>query len=98
MTGTVIHLVIALIVGIGLGIFYFAGLWLTVQRLPYMRQPMLLAAVSFVGRTGVSLFGFYLVMNGHGERLIVCLLGFLISRGILVRRWRPDRASKRTDK
>lgn len=39
---------------------------------------MLLAIGSFLLRLGVSLIGFYLVMGAHWERLLVCLLGFLV--------------------
>ncbi|NVM21540.1 MAG: ATP synthase subunit I [Desulfobacterales bacterium] len=83
------HILIALISGFGLGIFYFGGLWLTVGKLPTARRPALLSLASFFGRFGVVLVGFYFVMGGHWERLLACLLGFLATRSILVRRWGP---------
>jgi F1F0 ATPase subunit 2 len=89
----VLLFVLALAVGAGLGIIYFGGLWLTVKRLPTARRPVLLTLLSFAGRLGVVLMGFYLIMDGHWERLIVCLLAFLAVRAILVRRWGPDRTS-----
>jgi len=85
---------LALAAGIGLGIFYFGGLWLTVRRLPTTRRPAFLSLLSFFGRLGVVLFGFYLVMGGHWERLLVCLLGFLGVRIILVRLWGPERKAE----
>ena len=88
--GDLLLLMLALAAGMGLGIFYFGGLWLTVRRLPTARQPALLSLLSFFGRLGVVLFGFYLVMGGHWERLLVCLLGFLGARVILVRVWGPE--------
>ena len=80
---------IALAVGVGLGMFYFGGLWLTVRRISNARQPALLTLGSLIARTLGCLLGFYLVMDGHWERLVVCLLGFLFARFILLRRYRP---------
>ncbi|AGL03412.1 F1/F0 ATPase, subunit 2 [Desulfoscipio gibsoniae DSM 7213] len=76
-------------VGLGLGLFYFGGLWLTVRRLPVARRPGLLAAGSFVVRTGGCLWGFYLVMAGQWECILACLAGFVTARLILVRQLRP---------
>ena len=73
---------LALLAGVGLGLFYFGGLWLTVQQLLTIRRPVALLLVSYMGRIGVTLLGFYVVAGGHWERLLVCLLGFLIIRGI----------------
>ena len=82
--------IVALGAGIGFGIFYFGGLWLTVRKLPRMRRPMLLILVSFFGRMAVILVGFYFVMGGDWRRLFVCLVGFLGTRFILSRRLRPE--------
>ena len=87
--GELLPLMVALAAGIGLGLFYFGGLWLTVRQLPTARRPALLSLCSFFGRLGVVLFGFYLVMDSHWERLLVCLSGFLGIRIILVRLWGP---------
>jgi F1F0 ATPase subunit 2 len=83
--------ILAFAAGIGLGIFYFGGLWLTVRRLPVARHPVFLSFCSFFCRLMVVLAGFYFVMDGHWQRLIVCMLGFLGMRSILVRLWGPDR-------
>lgn len=77
--------------GIGLGIFYFCGLWLTVRRLTKARWPVVMSLSSFFGRLAAVLLGFYFVMGGRWERLIACLVGFLVVRVVLVRRWGPDR-------
>lgn len=87
-------LVAAFGAGIGLGIFYFGGLWLTVRQLPTARQPVLLSLGSFFGRLTVVVFAFYLVMDGQWQRLLVCLLGFLGTRVICVRIWGPERKAE----
>jgi F1F0 ATPase subunit 2 len=83
-------LVGALAVGVGLGLFYFGGLWLTVRAVPTAHRPALLTLGSFLARLGMTLFGFYLIMGGRWERLLVALLGFILMRAILVRHWRPQ--------
>jgi F1F0 ATPase subunit 2 len=84
------RLAIPLLAGVGLGLFYFGGLWLTLQRIATTRQPGLLAMGSFLIRTVVAVAGFYLVADGRWERLVVALAGFLLARTVLTRRWRPQ--------
>jgi F1F0 ATPase subunit 2 len=86
-----ITLVLAWAAGTGLGLFYFGGLWLTIQQLPFSGGPALLLVGSFVGRTALTLVGFYLVMGGRWERMLACLVGFMMARLFLVSRLRPER-------
>ena len=86
MTTNVLYLAMAFLVGMGTGIVYFGGLWWTVRQLPFVRQPALLTMGSFLVRTGISLTAFYLASEGHWERILISLLGFIIIRGFLVRR------------
>lgn len=83
------YLSIALTAGIGLGVFYFKVLWLTVQRLPRARRPWLLSLGSFWIRLAVTMGGFYLVMEDRWENLVACLVGFLLMRQLLVCHYRP---------
>ena len=76
--------------GVVLGIFYFGSLWITVRQLPTTAYPVRLFIGSFVGRMVVTLIGFYLVMNGQWQRVLICLLGFVAARIILTRFWRPQ--------
>ena len=78
----VFHISIAFAAGLLLGLFYFGTLWLTVRHLPKTRMPALWALGSFFARTGITLFGFYLATAGHWERLLVCLLGFMVMRSL----------------
>jgi F1F0 ATPase subunit 2 len=82
------QLLLAGVVGAGLGVVYFGGLWLTVRRLPEARWPALLLLGSMVGRTALTLLGFYVVMGARWERLLACLAGFILARMVLVRRLR----------
>jgi F1F0 ATPase subunit 2 len=85
VTMRVLYLAMAFLVGMGTGIVYFGGLWWTVRQLPFVRQPALLTMGSFLVRTGISLTAFYLASEGHWERILISLLGFIIIRGLLVR-------------
>ena len=86
MTASVLYMAMAFLVGMGAGIVYFGGLWWTVRQLPLVRQPALLTIGSILVRTGISLTAFYLASEGHWERILISLLGFIIIRGFLVRR------------
>jgi F1F0 ATPase subunit 2 len=81
--------VLAPAAGFAMGIIYWGGLWLTVRQLPRARHPVLLMMGSYLGRTAFVLAGFYLVMGGQLVRLMLCLLGFIISRIVVTRRLRP---------
>lgn len=78
--------IVAFAIGAALGTFYFGGLWITVRRLANSPQPAFLMFVSYLLRAGVVLTGFYLVMDGRWERLAAGMAGFLLARGVLVRR------------
>jgi F1F0 ATPase subunit 2 len=80
-------------VGLALGLFYFGGLWFTVQKISSSRHPALLTMASFLVRSAAVLLVFFFVMDGHIERLAALMIGFLVSRQILVARLRPQRAA-----
>lgn len=84
-------LALAWFAGVGLGLVYFGTLWLTIRQLPSSRSPTLLLVSSYVVRTVVVLAGFYLVMGGHWERILTCLVGFIMARFWLVSRIQPQR-------
>lgn len=83
-------LLLALVLGAGLGLFFFGGLWLTLQKLPTTGQPVLLVLGSLVLRMSVAVVGFYLVMDGSWLRLLACVLGFFLMRQLLIRWLRPS--------
>jgi F1F0 ATPase subunit 2 len=85
MTNDLYTLLLAFVAGVAISMFYFGGLWLTMRQIPRTRQPQLLMVVSFLGRTGAILLGFYLVAGGRWQRLLACFLGFFLLRTILMR-------------
>ena len=81
-------MMLALVAGICVGIMFFGGLWWTVQKAMVSRQPGLLFAGSLLVRTVLTLAAFYLIGGRSWQRLLVCLIGFMIGR-ILVKRLSP---------
>jgi F1F0 ATPase subunit 2 len=85
------YLGLLLVFGFGLllGAIFFGGLWWTVRKGISSKQPGLLFLGSMLLRTGVVLFGFYLVAGNQSVRLVICLLGFACMRFIISRFTRP---------
>lgn len=79
------ELLFALVVGCGLSMVFFGGLWLTLNKLPDTHSPALLVIGSLIIRLSITLIGFYLVMNGSLMRLLACLAGFILMRQLLIR-------------
>jgi F1F0 ATPase subunit 2 len=81
-----LSLALAFVAGAFLAVFFFGGLWWTVQKGVTSGTPALWFLGSLLLRTGLILGGFYVAAQGHWSRLAACLLGFVIARVIVVRR------------
>ncbi len=73
-------LILAGVVGMGLGAMFFGGLWWTLRKALTSPRPALWFIGSLLVRTSMALSGFYLVSSGHWERLLSCLVGFVAAR------------------
>jgi F1F0 ATPase subunit 2 len=82
-------LVLALVTGVLLGAMFFGGLWWTIQKGVSFKQPALWFFGSLLLRTSITLAGFYFIARGHWERLLLCLLGFVMARLIVTRLTQP---------
>jgi F1F0 ATPase subunit 2 len=76
-------LIFAGITGLLIGAIFFGGLWWTVRKGLFSKQPALWFVGSMLLRTGIALAGFYFVGRGDWERLLTCLLGFVIARFVV---------------
>ena len=81
----ILNVIPALVAGVSLGAIFFGGLWWTVRRGVSSTRPARWFFGSLLLRTSITLVGFYVVSNGHWERLLLCLLGFTIGRLIVIR-------------
>ena len=73
-------LTIALTAGLLLGAVFFGGLWWTIRKGLSSKHPAAWFLGSLLLRMSVTLAGFYWVGRGHWERLIMCLVGFVMAR------------------
>jgi F1F0 ATPase subunit 2 len=80
-----LSLMLALVAGVLLGVMFFGGLWWTVRKGVSSKRSALWFSGSLALRMSIALAGFYFVSGGHWERLLVCLLGFVIARLIVTR-------------
>ena len=78
-----VTVVLAWATGLLLGAIFFGGLWWTIRKGLSSNRSALWFLGSLVLRTSIALVGFYCVVRGHWERLLVCLLGFVMARLIL---------------
>jgi F1F0 ATPase subunit 2 len=81
----VLDLVLPPAAGVLIGALFFGGLWWTVQKGVSSRQPALWFLGSVVIRMIVALAGFYVVGRGRWDRLLLCLIGFLLARLLVAR-------------
>jgi F1F0 ATPase subunit 2 len=80
-----IRLLAALAMGIACSALYFLGLWFTIHRIRLSRWPAGLMMSSFMIRAGLLIMAIYLIMDGHVERLIACMLAFVVVRNLSAR-------------
>lgn len=81
----VLQLALALSAGVLLGAIFFGGLWWTVRKGFSSEQPAFWFFGSLLLRMSIALTGFYFVSGGQWERLLLCLVGFVIARLVVTR-------------
>ncbi len=87
----ILSLTLSVITGISLGVIFFGGLWWTIEKGIKSKRPGFWFSGSFLLRTGIILFGFSFIGKGHWQRMIACLLGFMMARVIVKWLTRPGR-------
>ena len=78
-------LAVAGVTGLVLGAIFFGGLWWTVSKGVLSPRPALWFLGSTVLRMSIVLAGFYFIGRGHWDRMLACLLGFVIARFLVMR-------------
>lgn len=71
--------------GVGLGIFFFGGLWWTVRRGIRSKYAAVWFTGSMLVRSVVALAGMYWVAGGRWEKLLACVVGFFTARMLVTR-------------
>lgn len=80
-----LSLALALVTGVLLGLMFFGGLWWTILKGVSSERPALWFFGSLLLRMSITLAGFYLIARGGWERLLLCLLGFVMARLVVTR-------------
>lgn len=92
---TMLILILMFGVGMVLGAFYFIALWRTVRGLEQTENRVRLLMISYVLRLSVVLTAFYfLLADGHWERLAVAMIGFVAMRKILTHHFGPQETAE----
>lgn len=63
-----------------LGLLFFSGLLLTVEKLIHYRWREIALVVSFALRAALVMVGFYFLAEGQFLRAIIALAGFILAR------------------
>jgi F1F0 ATPase subunit 2 len=87
--------ILAFVMGVLLGTFFYGGLWWTIQKGVSSKQPALLFSGSLAVRMLIALAGVYFVSRSNWHRLLGCLVGFVTAR-ILVTWFTRIHIEKRT--
>lgn len=80
-----ISVVLALLGGLVIGVFFFGGLWVTIRRVEDVQRPGMALFASSVARMVIALVGFYILAWGRWERLLIAVIGFILARMIVIR-------------
>ena len=81
----ILTLLLVIVAGFVLGMLFFGGLWWTVHKGLSSARPALWFLGSLVLRTTIVLAGLYVVAGDDWQRVMLCLLGFIIARVIITR-------------
>ena len=84
MMNEILNTAMTLIAGLALGIIFFGGLWLTVRKMIHSKKPALWLLSSFIFRVGITLVGFYFVGAGNMQKILICLVGFIAARFVVL--------------
>ncbi len=79
----ILSLLPAVLAGILLGVIFFGGLWLTVNKGLGSKSATLIFFGSLILRMAIILTGFYFVGGDSWQKLLACLVGFLIARIVI---------------
>lgn len=80
-----LSLVPALLTGVLLGAIFFGGLWWTIRQGVSSQWVGLWFLGSFLLRMCIVLLGLYFVSGSDWQRLLACLLGFIVARLVVTR-------------
>ena len=94
---TLIKVVVSFLAGVALGGFYFGMLYFTVRKLDSVKRPMFITLGGFVLRLAVAVGTFYLIIQfSDWYGVLIALVGFVLMRAALIKRWGPQELENTT--
>lgn len=81
---------IAFLIGIVLGVLYFGGLYLSVERLNRVKHPSILMVLSFILRMGLLVVVFFYISKGGYKDILFALGGLILVRFIMIFRVKKE--------
>ena len=78
-------LLVQLCAGIFIGLFYFGGLWLTLDKMTECGRWGLWLVASFLLRSTMVVFAFWLLAGGDWRRILALAAGFTLVRLLAVK-------------
>ncbi len=85
-----IMLIMQCVAGAIIGVLYFGGLWLTLNKLTETRRWGLWLGISFLLRTTIAAASFWFLGAGDWRRIVALATGFTIVRFLSVKQIRPE--------
>ena len=80
MINETLTMVFVIATGVWIGAMFFGGLWWTIRKSVSSKHPAPWFFCSLLLRMSITVAGFYFIGRGHLDRLLLCLLGFVIAR------------------
>lgn len=81
-------LLLVFAVGLLLGGIFFGGLWWTVRRAMTSPHPARWFLISLLVRSSIVVFGFYAIAGQDWQRWVACVLGLILARGLITRKFK----------
>ncbi len=86
--------VLAFGAGIILGLLFFGGLYITVQKLETSKNPALIMILSFILRMAVLVVAFYFISKGGYKEVLFALAGVILTRFVMTFRMRGEKEER----
>ena len=92
-----LKVLVSFLAGVALGGIYFGMLYYTVRKLNSVKRPMFITLGGFVLRLAIAVGVFYLLVQfSDWYGVLIALVGFVLMRAALIKRWGPQELESST--
>ena len=86
--------VLAFAGGVILGLLFFGGLYITVQKMDTVKNPAIIMIISFILRMAVLVVAFYFISKSGYKEVLFALAGVILSRFVITFNMRGEKKEK----